>query len=64
MDWETISRLANIVQFLDAGMDFTQTSNDEIMKELMRQNADYLEKIIAQNDKIITLLEGKQNAND
>lgn len=33
-----------------------QTSNDDLMAELKRQNAEYIEKILAQNEQIIKLL--------
>lgn len=38
-----------------------QTSNDDLLQELKYQTHDYLEKIIEQNNEIITLLkEGKK----
>lgn len=44
-------------------LNLNQTSNDTILQELQRQNREYLEKIIEQNEKIINLLENK-NKND
>lgn len=55
-NWDAISKLANLAQLYDVALDSVQTSNDEIMKMLLRQNVDYLEKIIDQNDEIIKLL--------
>lgn len=34
----------------------SMTSNDDIIKEMHRQNSVYLNKIIEQNEKIISLL--------
>lgn len=33
-----------------------QTSTDDIMRELQKQDRDYMEKIIAQNDEILRKL--------
>lgn len=48
--------LANCFQILDYNLNVTQTSNDVLFKELQRQNKEYLEKIIKQNEEIIKLL--------
>lgn len=40
-------------------LNLNQTSNDTILKELQKQNKEYLERIIEQNNKIIKLLENK-----
>ena len=48
--------LANCFQMLDYNLNVTQTSNDVLFKELQRQNKEYLEKIIKQNEEIIKLL--------
>lgn len=41
-------------------LNLNQTSNDTILQELQRQNREYLERIIEQNNKIIKLLENKR----
>lgn len=33
-----------------------QTSNDDLMEELKKQNTEYIEKILEQNDQILKLL--------
>lgn len=48
--------LANCFQILDYNLNVTQTSNDVLFKELQKQNKEYLEKIIKQNEEIIKLL--------
>lgn len=40
-------------------LNLNQVSNDTILKELQNQDKIYLEKIIAQNNKIIELLKNK-----
>ena len=44
-------------------LNLNQTSNDTILQELQRQNREYLERIIEQNNKIIKLLEDKNKNN-
>lgn len=41
-----------------------QSSNDDIVDELHDQNEKFLMKIIEQNEKIIKLLEGKENGSN
>lgn len=48
------------LQFYDLFLNLNQTSNDTIMHELQRQNKEYLEKIIEQNEEIINLLKNKE----
>lgn len=40
-------------------LNLNQTSNDTIMHELQKQNKEYLERIIQQNNEIIELLKNK-----
>lgn len=47
------------VQIYSLLLNLNQTSNDTILKELQKQNKEYLERIIEQNNKIIKLLENK-----
>lgn len=51
-----LNYIANVSQLLDLGLNFSQTSNDQLMKELQKQNKEYLEKIISNQEKIISLL--------
>lgn len=44
------------LQIYDLFLNINQTSNDTIFHELQRQNKEYLEKIIQQNQEIIDLL--------
>lgn len=52
--------LFGFLQVIDLLINLSQTSNDEIMKELQVQDKEYLTKIIKQNDEIIKLLKEKE----
>lgn len=47
------------LQVLDVMLNINQVSNDVLFKELQRQDKEYLEKIIKQNETIIELLSNK-----
>lgn len=51
-----ILQLYNLILLLQ---DF---NNSDLMNELQRQDSEYLEKIIRQNEKIIELLERRENS--
>lgn len=61
-----LSVLANLCQLYDLNLNLSQTSNDEIMKDLQNQDKilqndinKKLDIIIEQNEKIIDLLENE-----
>lgn len=56
---DVITVYSAILQTLDYEATMSMTSNDDIIKEMHRQNSVYLNKIIEQNEKIISLLEEK-----
>ena len=41
--------------------DMSQSSNDDLMRELQRQDNAYLEKIIEKQNKILSILENKDS---
>lgn len=51
-----IDILGVILQTLSLEILFKDYNNSDLMKELQHQNADYLEKIINQNQEILDLL--------
>ena len=51
--------LFGFLQVIDLILNVSQTSNDELMKELQQQDKTYLSKIIKQNEEIIKLLKEK-----
>ena len=48
------------LQVFDIILNISQVSNDVLIKELQRQDKEYLEKIIKQNEEIIKLLKNKE----
>lgn len=70
IDEDKLSFMANIMQISSFIMNMQQLSNDDLMQHLLKQDKvldyqnnilqeqtnDYLEKIIEQNEEIITLL--------
>lgn len=51
--------MVGFLQVFDLLLNLSQTSNDEIMKELQHQNKDYFEKIIANQEEILNRLRGE-----
>lgn len=51
--------LFGFLQVIDLILNVSQTSNDELMKELREQDKKYLETIVKQNKEIIKLLKEK-----
>lgn len=57
--WTFIDMLTlfdTFLQMADFQMNVQQSSNDDIMRELGRQNNEYLEKIIANQEEILKRL--------
>lgn len=48
-----LNNVANMAQFIDLIFLMKDASNNDLMKELNRQNAEFLTKIIEQNEIII-----------
>lgn len=48
------------LQVFDVILNISQVSNDVLFKELQKQNKEYLQKIISQNEEIIKLLKSKE----
>lgn len=48
------------LQVFDVILNISQVSNDVLFKELQKQDKEYLEKIIKQNEEIIKLLKNKE----
>lgn len=57
-----LSMLANVLQIANFEMNFREVTNDELMKALEFQNAEYLEIIIRKQDEIIELLKNKNES--
>lgn len=52
----TIDNLSLVLQVLSLQILFQDYNNSDLMQELQRQDSEYLEKIIKQNEEIISLL--------
>lgn len=53
---DTLTVFSVLLQMMGYQSDQKQSSNDDILRELQRQNMDYLEKITAQQKKIMEIL--------
>lgn len=53
-----VDTLSLILQALSLQILFQDYNNSDLMQELQRQDTEYFEKIIQQNEQIISLLKG------
>lgn len=53
-----VDNLSLILQALSLQILFQDYNNTDLMQELQKQDNDYLEKIVKQNNEIIKLLKG------
>ena len=60
MNNNIVNNLSLILQMLSLQILFDDCNNTDLMQELQRQDSEYLEKIINQNKKIISLLEERR----
>lgn len=61
MNNNIVNNLSLVLQTLSLQLLFDDCNNTDLMQELQRQDKEYLEKIIKQNEKIISLLEERRN---
>lgn len=54
---DMISILGFAMQIANYSQNSKQSSNDDLMKEMREQDRRYLQKIVEQNERIISLLE-------
>lgn len=65
MNYKNFSdNLSLILQILSFELLLKDCTNNTIMDELQRQDSDYLEKIIKQNEYIINLLEERRETHE
>lgn len=60
MNNNIVNNLSLVLQVLSLQLLFDDCNNTDLMQELQRQDKEYLEKIIKQNEKIISLLEERR----
>ena len=53
---DVLTILSVMLQIMGYRNDMSQSSNDDLMKELQRQNKAYLEKIVEKQNKILEKL--------
>ena len=58
---DLLTILSAILQIIGYQNDMNQTSNDNLMRELQRQDKAYLDKIIENQNKILSILENENS---
>ena len=58
---DVLTILSVMLQIMGYQNDMSQSSNDDLMRELQRQDKAYLEKIVENQNKIISILENKDS---
>ena len=58
---DMITILSVALQIMGYRNDMSQSSNDDLMKELQKQDKAYLEKIVENENKILSILENKDS---
>ena len=58
---DVLTILSVALQIMGYQNDMSQSSNDDLMRELQRQDKAYLEKIIENENKILSILENKDS---
>ena len=56
-----VDNLSLVLQALSLQILFQDFNNTDLMQELQKQDSEYLEKIIKQNEEIIQLLKERDN---
>ena len=58
---DMLTILSVMLQIMGYQNDMSRSSNDDLMRELQRQDKAYLEKIIENENKILSILENKDS---
>ena len=58
---DVLTILSVMLQIMGYQNDMSQSSNDDLMRELQRQDKAYLDKIIENQNKILSILENKDS---
>ena len=61
MNNDVINQLGLVLQAISLELLFKDYNNSDLMQELQKQDKDYLEKIIQQNNEILEILKRKEN---
>ena len=60
--WNSLNLYATFLQIMGLALLQSDASNNELMRELQRQDREYLDKIVKQNEEIIRLLKNNSGA--
>ena len=60
--WNSLNLYATFLQIMDLALLQSDASNNELMRELQRQDREYLDKIVKQNEEIIRLLKNNSGS--
>ena len=58
-----VDNLSLVLQALSLEILFRDYNNSDLMQELQRQDSEYFEKIIKQNDEILSILKERRENN-
>lgn len=61
MNNNAINNLSLVLQLISLEILFKDYNNSDLMQELQNQDSNYLQKIIEQNEEILTLLRKEEN---
>lgn len=62
--WDFLALFTACLQIMDYNATMRQSSNDDLMEEMRKQDSEYLQRIIRQNDEIIKhIIEVKNEVN-
>ncbi len=61
MNNNAINNLSLVLQLISLEILFRDYNNSDLMQELQSQDSNYLQKIIEQNEEILTLLRKEEN---
>jgi len=64
MNNNIVDNLSLVLQVLSLQILFQDFNNSDLMQELQKQDSEYLEKIIKQNEQIISLLEERRQSHE
>lgn len=59
--WSFLALFTAFLQIMDYNATMRQSSNDDLMAEMRRQDSEYLQRIIKQNEEIIKILHNKSD---
>lgn len=61
MNKNAVENLGLVLQALSLQILFQDYNNSDLMQELQKQDSDYLEKILKQNDEILQILKERRD---